>query len=70
MIKSRRLRWANHLVRIEESRTGFKIFTAIPTGKRPLRRFKRRLQDNIRMPLKEIGINMRNWDDSPQDTDY
>jgi hypothetical protein len=28
------------------------------------------LEDNIRMNLKEIGINTRNWVDSAQDRDY
>ena len=27
-------------------------------------------EDNIRMKLKEIGISIRNWADSAQDTDY
>ena len=30
----------------------------------------RRCEDNIRMYLKEIGINMRNWVDSAQEMDY
>ena len=30
----------------------------------------RRLDDNIRMDLKEIGINTRNWIDSAQDREY
>ena len=41
-----------------------------PTGKRPLRRPRRRWEDNIRMDLKEIGINAGNWVDSVQDRDY
>ena len=41
-----------------------------PTGEKPLRRPRRRWEDNIRMDLKEIGINTRNWVDSAQDTDY
>jgi hypothetical protein len=32
--------------------------------------FPRRWEDNIRMDLKEIGINTRNWFDSVQDRDY
>ena len=28
------------------------------------------MDDNIRLDLKEIGINTRNWVDSPQDRDY
>ena len=36
MIKFRRLRWAGHVARIEESRSAFKILTGTPTGNRPL----------------------------------
>ena len=28
------------------------------------------MEDNIRMYLKEIGINKRNWVNSAQDSDY
>ena len=34
MIKSRRLRWADHVLRMEEGRSAFKILTDKPTGKR------------------------------------
>ena len=64
MIKSRRLRWAGHVVRIEEGRSAFKIFTGKPTGKRPLGRPRRRWEDNIKMDLGEIGINAGNLVDS------
>ena len=30
----------------------------------------RRWEDNIKMDLKEIGINTRNWVDSTKDRDY
>ena len=69
MIKSRRLRWSDHVARIEEG-TAFKILTGTPAGKRPLGNPRRRWEDNIRMDLKEIGINTRNWVDSAQDRDY
>ena len=36
VIKSRRLRWAGHVVRMEEGRSALKILTGKPTGKRPL----------------------------------
>ena len=36
VIKSRKLRWAGHVARMEESRRAFKILTGKPTGKRPL----------------------------------
>ena len=42
VIKSRRLRWAGHVARLEESRSAFKILTGKPTGKRPLGRPRRR----------------------------
>ena len=34
-IKSRRLRWAGHVARMEKCRSAFKILTGKPTGKRP-----------------------------------
>ena len=55
---------------MEEGRSAFKISTGKPTGKRSLRRPKRRWEDNIRMDLKEIDINTLNWVDSAQDRDY
>ena len=58
-IKSIRLRWAGHVARMEES-----------TGKRPLRRPAGRWEDNIRIDLKEIGVNARNRIDSTQGRDY
>ena len=36
VIKSRRLRWAGHVARMEEGRSAFKILTGKATGKRPL----------------------------------
>ena len=35
VIKSRRLRWAGNVARMEEGRSIFKILTGKPTGKRP-----------------------------------
>ena len=49
---------AGHVTRMEEGRSTFKIFTGKPTGKMPLGRPRRRWEINIRMDLKEIGINM------------
>ena len=70
VIKSRRLRWAGHVARLEEGRSAFKFFTGKPTGKRPLERPRRRWEDNIIMDLEEIGINAGNWVDSAQDMNY
>ena len=51
-IKSRRLRWAGHVARMEEVRSAFKILTGKPSEKRPLGRSRCRWEDNIRMDLK------------------
>ena len=55
---------------MEEGRTALKIFTSKPTGKRPLGRPRHRWEDNIRMGLEEIGINVENWVVSAQNKDY
>ena len=70
VIKPRTLRWAEHVARMAEGRSAFKVLTGKPIGKRTLGRPRRRWEDNIRMDLKEIGINMMNWLDSAQDRDY
>ena len=58
VIKSRGLRWAGHVARMEEGRSAFKILTGKPTGKRPLGMPRRRWEDNINMDLEEI-VSMR-----------
>ena len=67
MNKSRRLRWAGHVARMEEGRSAFKILTGKPTGKILLGRPRRRWEDKIRMDLEEMSINAGNWVDSAQD---
>ena len=51
MIKSLRLRWADHVVRMEEGMSSSKMLTGTPTGKRSLGRPRHRWND-----LKQIGI--------------
>ena len=58
VIKSRRLRWAGHVARMEEGSSGFNILTGKITGKLLRRRPRRTCEDNIRMGLKEIRINI------------
>ena len=55
---------------MEEGRNTFKILTGKLAGKGPLGRARRTWEDNIRMGLKEICINTRNYVDSAQDRDY
>ena len=70
MIKSRRLRWTGHVAKMEDGRSAFKTLTGKPTGKRPLRRPRPRWEDNIRINIKQIVINTRNWVDYTQERDY
>ena len=69
VMKSGILIWVGHIARMEECRSVFKILTGTPTGKRPLGRPRRRWKDNIRMHLKEIGINTRDYVDLAKDRD-
>ena len=70
MIKSRRLRAAGHVVRMEEGMSVFKMLTGNSTGKRPLGKNRCRWEDNTRMIIKEICINAMSWVDSALDRDY
>ena len=55
---------------MERSRIDFKILTGKLTGNRFLGKPRDMWPDNIRMDLKEIDINTRNWVASVQDRDY
>ena len=44
---------------MEKSSSAFRMLTGKPTGNRPIGRPRRRWEKNIRMDLKEIGINTR-----------
>ena len=54
VIKSRRMRWAGHVARLEEGRGVHKVLVRKPEGKRPLGRPRRRWEDNIKMDLQEV----------------
>jgi hypothetical protein len=61
VIKSRRMRWAGHVARMGEGRDAYRVLVGRPEGKRPLGRPRRRWEDNIKMDLREIGIDGANW---------
>jgi hypothetical protein len=61
VIKSRRMRWAGHVARMGEGRDVYRVLVGKPEGKRPLGRPRRRREDNIKMDLREIGIDGANW---------
>ena len=58
VIKSRRMRWAGHVARIDEERGAYRVLVGKPEGKRPLGRPRRRWVDNIRMDLQEVGCGL------------
>jgi hypothetical protein len=67
MIKSRRMKWAGHVVRIGEKRNAYKILVGKPEGRRPLGKPRRRWVDNIKMDLKEIEWDDIDWTDLAQE---
>jgi hypothetical protein len=67
MIKSRRMRWAGHVARMREGRGVYRVLVGRPEGKRPLGRPRRRSEENIRMNLRETGIDGADWIEVAQD---
>jgi hypothetical protein len=67
VIKSRRMRWVGHVARMGEGRGVYRVLVGRPEGKRPLGRPRRRWEDNIKMDLREIGIDEANWIQLAQD---
>jgi hypothetical protein len=61
VIKSRRIRWAGHVTRMGKGRSIHRVLVGRPEGKRPLGRPRRRWEDNIKMDLREIGIDGTKW---------
>jgi hypothetical protein len=58
VIKSRRMRWAGHVVCMRERRGAYRILVRRPEGRRPLGRPRRRWEDNIKMDLQAVGWDM------------
>jgi hypothetical protein len=61
VIKSRRMRWAGHVARMGEGGGVYRVLVGRPKRKRPLGRPRHRWEDNIKMDLREIGIDGANW---------
>jgi hypothetical protein len=61
VIKSRRMRLAGHVARMGEGRGVYRVLVGKPESKRPLGRPRGRWKDNIKMELREIGIDGANW---------
>jgi hypothetical protein len=55
VIKSRKIRWVGHVVRMGERRCVSRVLVGKPEGKRPLGRPRCRREDNIKMDLQKVG---------------
>jgi hypothetical protein len=52
-----------------EKRKAYRIFVGMSEGKRPLGRPRRRRVDNIKMDVREVGWDSRDWFDLIQNRD-
>jgi len=69
VIKLRRKRWAGHVARVGQRRSVYTVLVGNPERRRPLRRPRRRWEDNIKMDLQEVGCGGMDWIDLAQDKD-
>jgi hypothetical protein len=67
VIKTKRMKWAGHVARMGQGRGVYRMLVGRPEGKRPLGRPRRRWEDNIKMDLREKGIDGANWIQLAQD---
>jgi hypothetical protein len=58
--KSKRMSWAGHVIRVGEGRGVHRVLVEKLEGKRPLGRPRHRWEDNIKLDLREIGIDGAN----------
>jgi hypothetical protein len=65
MMKSRRMKWAGHVILMVEKRNADRILMGKPEGKRPLERPRRGWVDIIKMDL----MGGMDWIDLAQDRD-
>ena len=69
VIKSRRMRWVGHVVRMGERKGVHRVLVGKPEGKRPLGRPRLRWENNINMDLQEVGCEGMDWKELAQDRD-
>ena len=69
VIKSRRMRWAEHLARMWKRRGVYRSLVGKPEGKRPLGRPRYRWEDNIKMDLQALGCGVMDSIELAQDKD-
>jgi len=53
-MKSRGMKWTEHLTHMGERTGAYRILVRKPVGRRPLGRLGRRWDDNIKMDLQDV----------------
>ena len=68
IIMRNQMRWAGHLVRMEDTRLPKRLFFGeLKNGKRPSHKPKKRFKDVIKSNLKAMGLNVNDWQSSAID---
>jgi hypothetical protein len=62
-IKSGRMRWVGHVVRMGERTAAYRVLVGKPEGKKPLGKLRHRWEDSLKMDLQEVGCGGMNWND-------
>ena len=66
-LKSRRLRWAGHVARMELSRNAYRVLVGSSEVKRSLGRTRRTWEDNIKVDMRKMTCDAGDWIDFGQD---
>jgi hypothetical protein len=66
-IKSRRMRWAEHVARMGKKRNAYRLLFGKPEEKRPVGRPRLRRVGNINTDIVEIGLSVVDWIGLAQD---
>jgi hypothetical protein len=61
------MRWAGHVALMGEERVLYGVLVGRPEGKRPLRKHRRRWEDNIKMEIQKVGSGFGDWTELAQD---
>ena len=69
VIKSRRMRWTEHVARMEEKEGVYRVLVGKPEGKRPLGRHRSRWENNMRIDLQGVRCEDIDWIELGQERD-
>jgi hypothetical protein len=67
MIKSRRMRWTEHVEHMGQKSSAYRILLGKAEGKRQIGRPRRRWENNIKMHYREVGWGVMDWIGLAQD---